>query len=135
VLYEQLFEQNSLPRLRLKGLMLERLQVTDGGRVAYSEIRRSDYGATGALPADTEDLVNYTVSLAGVEVGLFFMEQPRGGVKVSFRSRARVDVAQLAEQFGGGGHRPAAGAILETTLDEARARVLRAVADALKAAG
>ena len=68
-----------------------------------------------------------------MEVGLFFMEQPRGGVKVSFRSRARVDVARLAEQFGGGGHRLASGAILETTLDDARSRVLAAVAAALDA--
>ncbi len=134
MLYEYLFEQSSLPRLRLKGLILDRLQLTHDGRVAHTEIRQGDYAATGALPSDTEDLVNYTLSVAGVEVGLFFMEQPRGGVKVSFRSR-RVDVARLAEQFGGGGHRLAAGAILETTLDVARARVLQAVAAALDTAG
>jgi phosphoesterase RecJ-like protein len=134
LLYDQLFEQSSLPRLKLMGLVLERLQVASGGRVAYTEIRRTDYAATGATPQDTEDLVNYTRSLAGVEVGLFFMEQPRGGVKVSFRSRARVDVARLAEQFGGGGHRLASGAILETSLDDARARVLQATAAALDAA-
>jgi phosphoesterase RecJ-like protein len=66
-------------------------------------------------------------------VGLFFMEQPRGGVKVSFRSQARVDVARVAEAFGGGGHRLASGAILPTSLDEARARVLQAVGAALDA--
>jgi phosphoesterase RecJ-like protein len=126
-LYDQLFEQNSLSRLKLTGLVLERLQVTAGGRVAYTEIQRDDYAATGALPQDSEDLVNYTRSLTGVEVGLLFMEQPRGGVKVSFRSRARVDVARIAEHFGGGGHRLASGAILELPLEEARARVLQAV--------
>ncbi len=129
-LYEQLFEQNSLPRLKLTGLMLERLQVADGGRVSFSEIRRGDYEATGAVPQDSEDLINYTLSIAGVEVGLFFMEQPRGGTKVSFRSRS-VDVAKVAEQFGGGGHRRASGAVIDAPLDEARPRVLRAVADAL----
>src|SRR5439155_25991716 len=95
------------------------------------EIRRDDYAATGATPQDTEDMVNYTRGMAGIEVGLFFMEQPRGGVKISFRSRSRVDVAKLAEQFGGGGHRLASGAVIESTLDEARARVLQAVAAAL----
>ena len=69
--------------------------------------------------------------MAGIEVGLFFMEQPRGGVKVSFRSREPVDVAKVAERFGGGGHRLASGAVLQTSLEEARDRVLRAVADAL----
>ena len=101
--------------------------------MAYTEIRRGDYEATGAMPQDSEDLVNYTRSLEGVEVGLFFMEQPRGGVKVSFRSRSRIDVARLAETFGGGGHRLASGATLPDPLDEARTRVLAAVAAALDA--
>ncbi len=129
--YQALFEQNTLGRLKLTGVVLERLQVSHGGRLACAEVRRGDYEATGATPQDTEDLVNYTLSVKGVEVGLLFMEQPRGGVKVSFRSRARVDVARLAERFGGGGHRLASGATLDTTLDDARARVLAAVGPAL----
>jgi phosphoesterase RecJ-like protein len=129
-LYEALYEHNTLPRLKLMGLVLDRLERALDGRVAYTEIRREDYAATGATPQDTEDLVNFTRSLAGVEVGLFFMEQPRGGVKVSFRSRG-VDVAKVAEHFGGGGHRLASGAIVEMPLAEARTRVLRAVEAAL----
>jgi phosphoesterase RecJ-like protein len=131
--YDFLFEQNTLSRLRLMGLILERLQVVHNGLIAYTEVRRADYATTGAAPQETEDLVNYTRSVIGVEVGLFFLEQPRGGVKVSLRSRSRVDVARVAEQFGGGGHRLAAGAVLETTLDDARARVLDAVIKALPA--
>jgi phosphoesterase RecJ-like protein len=133
VLYDKLFESNTLGRLKLMGLVLSRLQVTNGGKVAHTEIRRNDYEATGATPQDSEDLVNYTRSLDGVEVGLLFMEQPRGGVKVSFRSRAAVDVARIAEQFGGGGHRLASGATIDASLDEARARVLQAVSSALAA--
>jgi phosphoesterase RecJ-like protein len=129
-LYEQLYEQNTLPRLKLTGLVLDRLQVTAGGRVAFTEVRREDYAATGAVPQDTEDLINFGRSLAGVDVALFFMEQPRGGVKVSFRSRG-VDVARVAEQFGGGGHKLASGAIVEMPLPEAKARVLAAVEAAL----
>ncbi len=131
--YEQLFERNTLGRLRLTGLVLERLTTAHGDRIAFTEIHKGDYAATGALPQDSEDLVNYTRSLDGVEVGLFFMEQPRGGVKVSFRSRSRIDVARIAETFGGGGHRLASGATLPDPLDEARTRVLAAVAAALDA--
>jgi phosphoesterase RecJ-like protein len=130
-LYEQLFEQNTLGRSKLMGLVLERLQVTAGGRVAYTEIHRDDYARTGALPPDSEDLVNYTRNLAGVQVGLLFMEQPRGGIKVSFRSRAPVNVARIAERFGGGGHKLASGAVVEAPLTEARERVLEAVVAAL----
>ena len=131
VLYDKLFESNSLGRLRLTGLVLSRMQVTHGGKVAHTEIRRTDYEATGATPQDSEDMVNYTRSVEGVEVGLLFMEQPKGGVKVSFRSRAAVDVARIAEQFGGGGHRLASGATVDAPLDEARDRVLKSVAAAL----
>ncbi|MBL8799513.1 MAG: bifunctional oligoribonuclease/PAP phosphatase NrnA [Planctomycetia bacterium] len=132
ILYDLLFEQNSLPRLKLMGAVLERIRTDCDGKVAYTELRVQDYVATGALPSDSEDLVNFTRSVTGVEVGLFFMEQPRGGVKVSFRSRARVDVERVAKQFGGGGHRLASGATLETSLDVAQERVLAAVRDAVR---
>jgi phosphoesterase RecJ-like protein len=134
VLYDRLFEENTLGRMKLMGLVLERLQVVAGGKVAYSEIRRTDYAATGAVPQETEDMVNFTRSLAGVEVGLFFLEQPVGGVKISFRARARVDVARIAERFGGGGHRLASGAVIQAPLEKARQRVLDCVIAALDAA-
>ena len=131
--YESLFEQNSLGRLKLTGLVLSRMQVVHEGLVAFTELHRSDYEASGGVPQDSEDLVNYTRSVAGAEVGLFFMEQPRGGIKVSLRSRQRVDVARIAEQFGGGGHRLASGCVLDTHLEEARRRILAAVTAALDA--
>jgi phosphoesterase RecJ-like protein len=131
--YESLYERNSLPRLRLMGVVLGRLQTAAAGRIAWTEIHRGDYAATGAIPQDSEELINYPRSVAGVEVALLLAEQPRGGIKVSLRSRAGVDAARLAEQFGGGGHRQAAGAVLDTTLDDARARVLAAVTAALDA--
>ena len=130
-LHDQIYEQNSLARLHLVGLVLSRLKVTDDGRIAYAEVHRGDYQATGAIPSDTENLVNYTREIIGVEVGLFFMEQPAGGVKISFRSRGQVDVARIAEQFKGGGHRLASGATLHTSLPEAQRRVLDAVRLAL----
>jgi phosphoesterase RecJ-like protein len=132
-LYDQIYEQNRLPRLHLMGLVLQRLQTTENGQIAYTELRRDDYKATGAIPSDSEDLVNFTRGLIGVEVGLFFMEQPEGGVKVSLRSRERVNVSKIAESFGGGGHRLASGAILQTSMAQAQQKVLAAVAEALRA--
>jgi phosphoesterase RecJ-like protein len=129
--YNQLYEQNTLGRLKLIGIILSRLQTTAGGRIAWTEIRRDDYAAAGAIPQDTEELINYPRSLAGAEVALMFMEQPRGGIKVSFRSPPAIDVGHIAEQFGGGGHRQAAGAVFDTTLDDTRQRVLAAVTAAL----
>jgi phosphoesterase RecJ-like protein len=135
ILHRHLFDENTLPRLKLMGLVLDRLQLVQGGKVAFTEIHREDYRATGAVPQDSEDLVNFTRSVAGVEVGILLMEQPHGGVKVSLRSRSRVDVARVAGQFGGGGHRLASGATLAAPMEEARARILEAVAGVLQEAG
>ncbi len=126
-LYDQLYEQNSAARVNLLGVILQRLHVVENGKVALAEVRRGDYDATGASPSDTEDAIGWTRSVVGVEVGLFFAEQPAGGVKVSFRSRGHVDVAKFAEQFGGGGHRLASGVILQASLEEAKSRVLEAL--------
>ena len=130
-LYEQIYERNTLARLKLWGVVLQRLRVVANGKIALTELRLADYAATGAIPADSEDLVNFPRSIAGVEVALFLMEQPDGGVKVSFRSRDKVDVAKIAEHFGGGGHRLASGATLQATLAEAEERVLTALHAAL----
>lgn len=130
-LYDQIYEQNTVARINLLGLVLQRLQVTDGGKIAYSEVFKDDYAKTGAIPQDTEDAVSYTRSIAGAEVGLLFLEQPAGGIKISFRSRSSVDVAKIAESFAGGGHRLASGATLHTSMADAQKRVLDAVRRAL----
>jgi phosphoesterase RecJ-like protein len=124
LLHQQLYDRNSLGRMKLTGLVLDRLVLSHGGRLAHSQIVLTDYEATGAKPPDTEDLVNYTLSVVGVEVGVLFMEQPRGGIKVSFRSRGAVNVAQLAQNFGGGGHAAASGAIVDGKMTEVQTRVL-----------
>jgi phosphoesterase RecJ-like protein len=131
-LYEHLYEAAPLARFRLTGVALERLQVRAGGRVAFTEIYLTDYAKTGAVPGDTEDLINYPRSVEGVEVGLVFIEQPGGGTKISFRARSLVDVSKVAEQFGGGGHRLASGARTNLPLPETRDQVLAAVEAALR---
>jgi phosphoesterase RecJ-like protein len=130
-LYRLLFERNTLGRLRMMGTALASLKLDFEGRVAHTRVTREDFIRTGAIPPDTEDLVDYTVSLQGVEVGVLFIEQPRGGVKASWRSRGLVDVAAIAARFGGGGHRAAAGANLPEPLEAQVPIVLKAVREAV----
>lgn len=130
-LYEWIYETNTKPRLALRGRSLSRLTTTEDDRIAWSEIYSNDYADTGAIPLDTEDLINDPRSLAGNMVALLFIEQPDGQIKISFRSREPVDVAKLAEQFGGGGHQRAAGATLKGPLPAARDKVLAAAKLAL----
>ena len=131
-LYDAIYEQNSAARLNLLGLVLTRMRVIDDGKIAFSEVFRDDYAKTGAIPQDTEDAVGFARSINGIEVGMLFLEQPVGGVKVSFRSRGKVDVAAVAKLFDGGGHRLASGATLNMSMEEAQKRVFEAVRQALK---
>jgi phosphoesterase RecJ-like protein len=126
-IYRKLFEQNTMGRLKLIGESLRSLQTDLDGRIAYATITREDLLRTGAIPQDSEDLVDFTVSVRGVELGLLFVEQMRGGAKVSIRTRTGVDCARLAAQFGGGGHKEAAGATISGSMTECVEQVLRAV--------
>ncbi len=130
-IYRQLFERSTLGRLRLMGETLSSLKTDAGGRIAYATVSRESIGRTGAIPQDTEDLVDFTVSINGVDVGLLFLEQLRGGVKLSVRSRNGLDCSKLAGRFGGGGHRAAAGAMLPEPMAESVDVVLAAVREAL----
>jgi phosphoesterase RecJ-like protein len=126
-LYDALFATNTLGRMRLIGRALERMKSEAGGKVVHTEVRLADYAESGGVPSDTEDLINYPRSVTGCEIALVFIEQKGGGAKVSFRGGpGGQDVGRLAEQFGGGGHKMAAGATVGTPLADTRAAVVAA---------
>ena len=112
-IYRQLYEQDTLGRMRLRGVVLERIETDLHGRLAWTRIERDDFARTGATPSDTEDLVNLLLQIQGTEVAVIFVEQLGGGFKLSFRSRCALDCSQVSGLFGGGGHRAAAGAFLQ----------------------
>ncbi len=130
-IYRRLFERNTLGRLRLMGETLSGLKTDETGRIAYASVTRESLKRTGGIPEDTEDLVDFTVSIVGVEVGILFLEQAHGGVKLSLRSRNGLDCSALAARFGGGGHRAAAGAMLPDPLGESVEKVLKIVRETL----
>jgi bifunctional oligoribonuclease and PAP phosphatase NrnA len=131
-IYRNLFERNTLGRLRLIGETLVDLHIGFEGKVAYALISLENMARAGAIPPDTEDLIDYVISVNGVSVGLLFIEQARGGVKVSFRSRNDLDCSRLAGSLGGGGHRAAAGVTLAVSMSESVPLVLEAVRKALE---
>lgn len=118
-IFKKLFERNTLGRLKLVGETLASLETAFDGRIAWATVTREALTKVGALPTDTEDLVDYTVSVLGVEMGFLLMELPAGGIKLSLRSRCGIDCSELAGKFGGGGHRAAAGATLPEPIDKA----------------
>jgi phosphoesterase RecJ-like protein len=131
-LYQGLYENETLSRLQLVGRTMARTRTELDGRLIYTWIERKDFDAFGALPSDSEDVINTTLSVGGTEFAVILVEQQDGGFKISFRSRAGVDCSRVAETFGGGGHVKAAGAFLNEPLESARAKVLDVVRAAMR---
>jgi phosphoesterase RecJ-like protein len=132
-IYSELYERDTLARLQLRGRIIARTQTELNGRLAYTSVRRPDFEETGALPSDTEDVINLTLSIGGTEAAVIFVEQATGGFKLSFRSRTpKVDCNVLAKQFGGGGHKAAAGAFISEPFESAKSKVLDAVRAAMR---
>ena len=127
-LYRRLYEESTLERAKLIGEGMRRIRLDCGGKLASTVITKADFAETGGRPADTEGLSNECLKIAGTRAAFTAVEQPDGRVKFSFRSRGGCDVAALAGTLGGGGHRRAAGAMLDGPPDAAVAKVREAFA-------
>jgi bifunctional oligoribonuclease and PAP phosphatase NrnA len=130
----ELFERESLGKLRLLQAFLASMVMECGGRVCVGTLPAGIFAATGTTAEDTEGLVDYARSVDGVEIGVLIEERLDGGVKASLRCkdpRCRLDL--VAGLFGGGGHACAAGLNVKNAAGDFRARLLTAIGDQLKA--
>jgi phosphoesterase RecJ-like protein len=98
---------HSTAKMRLLGLALSALQRE--GPLAWIWATQEQMERTGAKAEDCEGLVNYALAIGDVEAAVFFRELPDGRFRVSLRSKGKLDVAHIAEEFGGGGHACASG--------------------------
>ncbi|AIQ47816.1 exopolyphosphatase [Paenibacillus sp. FSL R7-0273] len=126
-LAENLLEEMTLAQVKVLNRALNTLQLSPEGDIAWLYVTPQDMIDCGAANEDLEGIVNYPRNIRGVEVGILFKVINEHAVKASLRSAGKVDVAALAQVFGGGGHTRAAGARIDGTLDEAVALVLQEV--------
>ena len=132
-IFSALFEQHNLPRILLRGRIFENIKSECDGRLMWTQVVQSDFAEFGANSTDTEDAINTLLTVAGSEVAVLFVELAEQKTKVSLRSRTDFDVSAIAEQFGGGGHRAAAGVTFEANITQAQLSVLDALQTALTA--
>jgi bifunctional oligoribonuclease and PAP phosphatase NrnA len=111
-----------LSKMRLLGAALSGLQRE--GSLAWMHVDRFTMERCESTEEDCEGLVNYALAIQGIEVALFFREQPDGRFRVSLRSKGLVNVAAVAAAFGGGGHECASGCAVEGPLSVASERLL-----------
>ncbi len=134
-IYGELYERDTLGRVRLRGRILSRTQTELDGKLVYTHVLKADFPETGAVASDTEDAINLTLAIQSTQVAVIFVEQQTGGCKMSFRSRSAVDCNALAREFGGGGHKAAAGAFIDGTYEQAAQTVLPKVRQAMQDMG
>jgi phosphoesterase RecJ-like protein len=130
--YGELYERETVGRVRLRGTVLARVEVEMDGRLAHTYIKPEDYEATGALPSDTEDLINLALEIEHTKFAVILVGQVGGGYKISFRSRCGVACNEVAKEFGGGGHKAAAGAFIDDSFENVSNAVLAHVRNCLK---
>lgn len=129
------YDSHPMSRFRLLRHVYRQCRLTHDDRIAYFWLRPGDYGRAGAEREESEGLIDHIRAIEPVIVACVFEQTGDDQIRISLRSKnERVDVNGVAQQFGGGGHRAAAGARIAGTPLAVQRRVLRALRRAIDAA-
>ncbi len=126
-----LFRRRSLVTTQMIGRALSRLELFEDGKIASVTLLESDMKEFGATSADCESIVDFAREIEQTEAAVFFRELP-GGVKISFRSKGKIDVGAVAAMYGGGGHAGASGCNASGKLDDVKKAVINTLAGLVK---
>jgi bifunctional oligoribonuclease and PAP phosphatase NrnA len=126
------YDSASSRGLLLLGRVLSTVAFHADERLATAELTQRMLEETGASLVDSESFINHLRSVKPVEVAMIFREGDDSAIHVSMRSKGTVDVAGLAQRFGGGGHRQAAACRLPGSLDSVRAKFIDEALSVLK---
>lgn len=123
-----IYREKTLGATKLIGRAIDRMELSQDGKIALSYILRSDYEELNAKREDCDEVVNYARDIIGVEIAIFLRQTDGEDNKFrsSLRSNQYADVSALALEFGGGGHKQAAGCSVEGSIEEAKEKILRA---------
>lgn len=111
---QNVYFSNPSSKMRLLGAALSTLHLE--GRMAWLWITQQDMRRNAAADEDCEGLVNYAIGIGGIDVAAFFRELTDGRIRLSLRSKGEINVARIAERFGGGGHSHASGCNIDGPL-------------------
>ena len=118
-LNQELFETNTLERLKMQAWIVEHLELLRGGEMAICAIPRVVEEEIGVNEDDMDNISNFPRTVAGVRMAATLRETEDGETKLSVRAVPGCDATVVAVRFGGGGHKGAAGASMKLSLHEA----------------
>jgi len=122
--YTRIYESNSTASLVLESLVLATLELRCANRVAILTMDRKMLLDSKANYEESDQLINIPLKSEDIRVSVFFKENVQGLVRCSMRSKGAIDVAQIAQRFGGGGHKTAAGFKCRDSIDTTKERIL-----------
>ena len=125
-IYKRVMDTKSRANFELRKRTLDRMEFFEDGKIAFTYITMKDLEETNAEPGDHEGIVNEGRAIEGVEVSIFLRETEKG-FKASLRSNDYLNVSDVCMIFGGGGHFHAAGCTIDTSLEQAKERILNQV--------
>ncbi|HKP85742.1 MAG TPA: bifunctional oligoribonuclease/PAP phosphatase NrnA [Blastocatellia bacterium] len=128
---QALFYSHPFSKIKLLGIVLSGIQRDESGRIAWVTMDRETMYEADACEEDADGIVNHALSIGEVEAVAFFKELAPDVYRVSLRSKGKNNVAKVAETFGGGGHRNAAGCRVEGEFEEVRRRVIEGLQNAI----
>jgi bifunctional oligoribonuclease and PAP phosphatase NrnA len=114
------YDSNNMGRLKLFGAVLGAMQIDQTGRIAIVYVDHEMARAAGGTYEDTEGLVNLPLTVKEIEAVVFFKQEKGDEYRVSLRSKGDTDIGAVAEEFGGGGHKNAAGCTVHGTIASLR---------------
>lgn len=118
-----LYSTQPLPALKLLGRALAGMELVFDGRVALMVLKKADFNHADADIEHSENIINYGMMIPHVRVSVLFREGDRL-LSITFRSKGSIDVSSIAQKFGGGGHKNAAGCRMKISIDEAKNKIL-----------
>jgi phosphoesterase RecJ-like protein len=131
---EEVYQSYPLSRVRLLQHVFNKFRLTQENQIGYFWLKPGDFTRTGCTASDSEGLIDHIRAIEPVVVACLFEQVDDTIVRISLRSKdARVDVNQIAKQFGGGGHSAAAGAKITGTPLSIQRRVISAIKKSLLA--
>ncbi len=124
---QALFDTNSLARLRIQGYLVENAIFLQEGRIAICALPKAVEDAFGATEDDLENISGFPRSIEGVKIAATLREDGANRIKISVRAVPGYDASAICQKFGGGGHKGAAGASLQCSMDEAIEKIKKAM--------
>ncbi len=123
-IYTQVYETDSTPSLILQSKVLATLELTLDNRVAIMTMNKEMLDSTGAVYDEGRTFINIPLKANKILVSVFFKQNEKGVLRCSLRSKGDIDVCEISREYGGGGHKNAAGFKFDTTLEDMREKLL-----------